>query len=275
MDVFRYMDYRHFLADFYREKKRRSFSYRAFSRRAGLGAPNYLKLVIEGERNLTAPMARCFAEACDLAGEGADYFGALVEFNQAQTNEQRNEGYARLSAFKRYRKAQKLELAQAAYHSTWYLPAIRELAGSPAFVPDARWIASMLCPPIKTAEARRALETLLELGLLSQAQAVVSTGPETQGMHITNYHREMMQRATASMELVPAAGRDISSLTMCLGPDGIARLKQRIQEFRRELVELAEAEVDASRDQVVQLNLQLFPLTEHITSDEPNTLEFK
>ena len=52
--MFRYLDYRTFLADFYAAKKKRGFSFRAFSRAAGLGAPNYLKLVISGERNLLA-----------------------------------------------------------------------------------------------------------------------------------------------------------------------------------------------------------------------------
>ena len=64
IDVFGYLDYRQFLADFYAAKKQaRGFSYRAFSRIARLGAPNYLKLVIMGKRNLTPTMAARFATA--------------------------------------------------------------------------------------------------------------------------------------------------------------------------------------------------------------------
>jgi uncharacterized protein (TIGR02147 family) len=267
IDVFRYLDYRVFLADFYKAKKRRSFSYRAFSRAAGLGAPNYLKLVIAGQRNLTHAMAARFAEACGLSGEGADYFVRLVDFNQAKSAAQRNASYEKLGAFRRYRHAHKLELAQAAYHSNWYLPAIRELCASTDFRDDPAWLASVLRPPIKEGEAKQALEILLELGLierdargrLRQRDAVVSTGPETRGMNIANYHAEMMRRATAAMELVPAAERDISSLTLCLGPEGLARIKRRIQEFRRELIELAENQTE--RSQAIQLNFQLFPLS--------------
>src|SRR5689334_2694110 len=90
IDVFRYLDYRRYLADYYRAKKSKGFSYRAFSRAAGLGAPNYLKLVIAGQRNLTAAMAERFAAACGLSGEAGDYFTQLVEFNQARKVEQRN-----------------------------------------------------------------------------------------------------------------------------------------------------------------------------------------
>jgi uncharacterized protein (TIGR02147 family) len=267
IDVFRYLDHRRYLADYYAAKKGRGFSYRAFSRAAGLGAPNYLKLVIGGQRNLTPAMAERFASACGLAGDAADYFVQLVAFNQARSAPQKNQAYARLMAFDRYRRGHKLELAQAAYHSTWYTPAIRELAASPAFVEDPAWLAELLWPKIQPHEARQALDTLIELSLLErdehgrlrQREPVVSTGPETLGMHVTNYHAEMMRRATLAMELVPAASRDISALTFCVGPQGLARLKQRIQEFRRELIALVESEPD--RNQVVQLNLQLFPLS--------------
>jgi uncharacterized protein (TIGR02147 family) len=267
IDVFRFHDYRAFLAAYYQHKKPQGFSYRAFARAAGLGAPNYLQLVIQGRRNLTAEMARRFAETCGLGQDGCDYFVALVAFNQASDIDERNRHYQKLSSFRRYRRAQRLELAEAAYHSTWYLPAIRELALAPGFRDDPEWIAEQLWPPIKPAEARQALDTLHELGLLQQgpdgrsrqATRVVSTGPETTGMHITNYHTEMMQRAAQSIGLVPARERDISSLTLCLGSDGLERVKQRIQAFRRELLELSET--DAEPSQVVQVNFQLFPLT--------------
>jgi uncharacterized protein (TIGR02147 family) len=276
IDVFRYHDYRAFLAAYYQAKKPHGFSYRAFARAAGLGAPNYLQLVINGRRNLTLAMAQRFAETCGLAREAARYFVALVAFNQAESGEERNARYRELQAFGRYRRAQKLELAEAAYHSNWYLPAIRELVLSPAFRDDPAWIAATLRPPILASEAQQALDTLLELGLLQrnaqggleQKARVVSTGPETKGMHITNYHAEMMQRATRAMTTVPAAERDISSLTLCLGSAGLAALKERIRVFRRELLELSENDPEPS--QVVQLNFQLFPLSE-ATSTVPAT----
>jgi uncharacterized protein (TIGR02147 family) len=265
--VFAYSDYRAFLADLYAAKKPQGFSYRAFSRVARLGAPNYLKLVITGERNLTPVMAQRFAHACGLRGEAATFFQRLVEFNQSRDLKDREACYARLVAFARYRDGHKLEAAHTAYHANWYIPAIRELCASPAFVCDPAWIASVMVPPIKPQDAENALNVLFELGLIErtdeggakQGVAVLSTGPQTRGMHIKRYHAEMMARATASMDIIPAPERDISSLTMCLGVSGLARLKERIQAFRRELIDLAENET--RREQVVQLNLQLFPLS--------------
>jgi uncharacterized protein (TIGR02147 family) len=269
LDVFDYLDYRTFLRDYYvgMKEKGRGFSFRTFSRRAGLGSPNHLKRVMEGERNLTADMAQRFAEALSLEGEAADYFVELVRFCQAKTSLERARAYARLITFSTYRKTRKLDLAHAEYHATWYIPAVRELAARKDWKPDPQWIALRLWPQIKPAEAKLALDTLLKLGLLrrhedgsvTQAEPLITTGPEVRAVQIANYHRVMMERAAASIDLVAPDERDISAVTLLVGRTGVKRIKERIRRFRRELLELALCEVDAT--QVVQLNLQLFPLS--------------
>ena len=274
IDVFDYLDYRAFLRDYYAHMKgtRRGFSYRAFSRRAKLGSPNHLKRVMDGDRNLTLEMAERFATACGLEGETAEYFVHLVSFNQAATNAERARAYAKLTGSKTYRRIRKLDLAQAAYHSTWYIPAVRELAALGDFQPDPRWIASRLIPPIQASEAKNALNILFQLGLLrtddqgriEQSQPLISTGPEMRALHIAEYHRTMMQRAAEAIDLIPSEQRDISSVTMLVSAGGLERVKKRIQRFRRELMELALAEVEGK--QVVQFNFQVFPLS--VSSDK-------
>jgi uncharacterized protein (TIGR02147 family) len=276
VDVFQYLDYRAFLRDWYRAHNRdgRSFSFRAFARRAGLKSPNYLKLVMDGERNLTPQTAERFAKGLGLEDDGASYFVDLVGFNQASSQAERNKQYARLTSFRGYRKAHKIDLAHAAYHSAWYMPAIREMAASPSATSDPDWIAEKLVPAITRTEAQRAIETLVALGLLvrdadgrlRQVDSLVSTGPEVQGLHIANYHRAMMERAAASIDLVAPEERDISSLTLCVAEDGLRRFKERVKRFRRELLELSALDDDPV--QVIQINFQLFPLTKPLRDKE-------
>jgi uncharacterized protein (TIGR02147 family) len=75
-DVFRFRDYRAYLRALYAHNKANGygFSLRAFSKRAGLTSSNYLKLVMDGDRNLTSQAAGRFATACGLSGQAADYF---------------------------------------------------------------------------------------------------------------------------------------------------------------------------------------------------------
>lgn len=267
-DVFSFQDYRAYLRAHYLEHKARyGFSFRSFSRRTGLKSPNYLKLVMDGERNLTPEMAERFCIGLRLRGASAEYFQELVAFNQARTLDERAERYARLRRFRRYREAHRLDLAHDAYHSRWYIPAVRELITALNFRDDPAWIARRLVPSIKPEEARLALETLLELGMvvrdaegkLRQSTPLVTTGAEVRSLHLANFHRSMMAHAAASLDRVAAEQRDISSLTLCMSREGLARIKRRIQKFRGELLALSEQ--DPQPEQVVQVNFQLFPLS--------------
>ena len=78
-----------------------------------------------------------------------------------------------------------------------------------------------------------------------------STGAETRG-HIGNYHRAM-ERAAASIELVPAPLRDISRSA---SRRRIAAHQGADSAISAELVMLATQEQEG--EQVVQLNMQLF-----------------
>jgi uncharacterized protein (TIGR02147 family) len=268
-DVFSFRDYRAFLRALYAHNKQDEygFSLRAFSKRAGLRSSNYLKLVMDGDRNLTAAVAPRFATACGLKGQAADYFCDLVAFNQAKGADERARGYARLQRFRRYREVHRLDKAQEAYHSHWYIPAIRELCARSDFREDPKWIGRTLLPNVAPADVRAALETLLELellergedGKLRQTETLVQTPEGPLGHHVVSFHRTMMERAAEALEVVPRDQREIASLTLCLSDAQLGELKQRLERFREELLHVFQSDADARR--VVQVNVQMFPLT--------------
>jgi uncharacterized protein (TIGR02147 family) len=268
LDVFRYVDYREFLRAYYARKKTQKpgISLRAFSRRAGLKSPNYLKLVIDGDRNLTQALAVRFAEATGLTGEGVDYFCTLVACNQAKSDGERELHYARLREFRRYRETHKLDVAQDAYHAHWYVPAIRELTARADFDDDPKWIAKTLLPAITPAQARQAIAVLCELGMLvrdgdgrlRQADPLVETQDVPLGHQVVRYHREMMRLASASLERVPRDEREIASLTLCISERALRELKVELERIERQLLQRFPSK-DAER--VVQVNFQMFPLS--------------
>ena len=122
-------------------------------------------------------------------------------------------------------------------------------------------------------EAAEALDTLIKLGFLmrddlgrlQQATPTVTTGPEMRSLHLANYHRNMIAQGAEALDRFPPSQRDISAITLAVGEDGIERLRRAVQRFRRELLDLAELEERPS--QVVQMNFQLFPLTERTTPE--------
>ncbi|MBH25154.1 MAG: hypothetical protein CMH57_12015 [Myxococcales bacterium] len=269
-DIFEYLDYRDYLKDYYDAAKvhNSAFSYRYFSRRAGYSSPNFLKLVMDGQRNLSNDSIDRFAKALKLTGSEHRFFRALVHFDQADTAAKKNQAFEDVAASRRFRKARRLDRAFFDYLSHWYYPAIREMVARADFVEDPDWIASQLLPPIKAAQAEECLEVLLELGLLQRdddgalhrGEASVTTGHEVRSLAIGNYHRQMMERASESIELVHRDHRDISALTVCISPERIAEFKDRIHAFRETLLDLGDR--DDQPTCVYQLNFQFFPLNE-------------
>ncbi|MBN1654436.1 MAG: TIGR02147 family protein [Deltaproteobacteria bacterium] len=268
IDVFEYRNYRAFLRDFYqREKANKTLSLRSFSQRAGLRSPNYLKLVMDGDRNLSPQVASRFAKACNLHADAVDYFCDLVAFNQARSALERARYYDRLRKYNRYRKVYRLDDAHARYHSRWYIPAIRELVVRKDFQQDPKWIARTMMPNISPKEAVEAIKILSELGLLvrdkkgrlRQNEPSVSTAEGPLGYHIVTYHHAMLERAADALERVPREDRDIASVTLCLSQKKMQQLKAHLERFRFEIIEMYEP--DENPERVVQVNFQMFPLT--------------
>jgi uncharacterized protein (TIGR02147 family) len=70
----------------------------------------------------------------------------------------------------------------------------------------------------------------------------------------------MMERAAEALDRVPREEREIASLTLLVEQARLAELKQRLERFREELLHTFDS-ATAGAARVVQVNLQMFPLT--------------
>lgn len=269
VSVFEFVDFRAYLKAHYEAEKARrpAFSYRYFARRAGQSSPNFLKLVIDGKRNLGKESVPAFAKALALEGEEATFFGDLVAFNQATTTEEKNRHFVRLAASRNFRKARRIEGELFEYLSHWHIPAVRELAARPDFHDDPKWIAGLLRPTVSVREAAHAMKVLLSLGLLvkqgdriERGEPSWTTGHEVTSFAVVNYHQEMLKRAGDAIASVPQAERDVSSLVVCVSPATIPEIKRRMHAFHEELLALCDA--DKEPEIVYQVGMQCFPLSQ-------------
>ncbi len=272
-DIYDYLDYRAWLGAYYTAAKANipAFSYRYFARKAGFSSPNFLKLVIDGRRNLSDDSVARFAHALGLAGDERRFFAAVVAFNQAGNAEEKNSAFEQIAASRRFRNAKRLDSDLYEYLSHWYYPAIREMVARPDFHESYEWIASQLTPPITAAKAKQAITVLETLGLvvrnrnnrLERGDATVSTEHEVRSLAIGNYHRAMLGLAGESIERFPSAERHLLATTVCISSETVDEIKDRYNSLSETVLDLCDR--DPSPERVYQLNFQLFPLSESRT----------
>lgn len=275
ISIFAYNDYRTLLFDLFEEwqRRHRRTSYRKFSELAGFKTVNFLKLIIDGKRNLSDDAIGKLTSFFDFNKKESYYFENLVHMNQARSHAQKNYYYKRLGKTPGYRMISKGELTLFEYYSNWYYPAIREMVSLKDFDDDPKWIAAHLTPPIRTSEAKKAFERLAELGMIvkngevwEQADPILSTGPQINSMAVMNYHKEMIQKAGESLENISRELRNVSSLTVAVSPEVYQEMVQEIYSFQQRLLELAGS--DNKQERVYQVNFQLFPVTSSTKGEE-------
>lgn len=276
VNLFQYLDYRSYLKDYYEQAKktRAGFSLRYFSQKAGFGSSNFFKLVMDGDRNLTAESLVKFMQGLGFNKQEREFFRNLVFYTQAKTQKDKQYYYQRILRSKKFVQLKPIDKDQFEYCSQWYHAVIRELINSHDFDGTAEWLASHIEPLITPAQASKSLEVLEKLGFIKkvsdhewkQTSPLVSTGSEVTSLALFQYHLDMLDLTKDVLETVSADRRDISSMTLGVTHDHIPQLKQKIQEFRSEIMKLVST--DAHPDDVVQVNIQMFPLTKETESGE-------
>lgn len=267
--VFEYDNYRLFLKDLYRHFKDETdyFSYRYFSQRAGFRSPNFLKLVIDGQRNLTTKSIEQFSKAFRFNRVEAEHFSWLVHFGQATSMEERARFAQKLVRGKSLSRTHPLKLVELKYYANWYYIAIRELVGTQGFKEDLDWIRRQFSDELSEVQIQEALKDLLDLGFISrddngclkQTHRNISTANDLTSSLIANYHRSMIEKSARSIADFAPEFREISGTCIACSPETLQVIKNRVREFRQDILALVESDRQAS--EVFQLNFQLFPIT--------------
>jgi uncharacterized protein (TIGR02147 family) len=273
ISIFQFTEYRKYLQAFYDQKKAgdKDYSFRKMARQCSFSSPNFLIQVIEGKRNLGSVSLKKVIKGLALKKKEGEYFSYLVYFDQAKTTVEKNYYFGLIASFRSRSNVTRLNVDQFQYYSNWYNLVLRELAsGKEADIEPAK-LAKMVVPEIRPGEAKKSLRLLEELGLLKrsddgkweQTAPLLATDRELNSLAVRNFHTRMLEIAKGALERLPVPDREISSMTVKVSPKGYNKIKERIQEFKEELMQIVNGDSDV--DQVYQIGFQLFPVSQRET----------
>lgn len=271
ISVFHYQHYREFLRDFYNDEKRRrtGLTYARFSSAAGLRSPNYFKLVMDGQKNLTSSNIVKFSHALRLKEHETDYFEALVQFNQAKESMEREFYQQRMARLQKRGSSPERSLEEFEFESmsNWIYLAVMVMTHLRGFRESPAWIREKLSNLVSESEISVVLERLLQLKLLSrtaegrleQTYRQVRTRPDMRRLGVRLFYEGLLARAIQSFKFSEPVDREFSAYVVGLSPSQMPELRKRVREFMKSLNEWALE--NPKPHQIYAFTFAGFPLT--------------
>jgi uncharacterized protein (TIGR02147 family) len=275
-----YTEFRTYLRDVYEYRRAnestglRSYSYSTFSAAADIKSPNYLKLIIEGRRNLSEDMITRFAKALRLNKSEGEEFRALVRYGQANEPIERNQFLKELSDLRARRAVEAGQINQRSWDKVpgwigWVLYAMADQANV-NFDPEVlqRLFRAKAAPD----DLRDSLRKLVESGELAQNP---ETGEVSKGRDliespqdlpvalIRKLQAELIYLGIESLFRDSPKEREFGAMTVAMTEEEFQQVRFELRQLRKRLQrDLLVKRKSTKGERVYQLNVQLFPVTD-------------
>ena len=264
--IFDYFDYVKFLRDYYeaRHAAERWFSYRYIQKKTGID-PGYLFKVFQEKKPLPLKKVGLMAKTLGLGKRETEYFNLQVLYARAKSNEELSGYFEKILAFGDV-ATRKMDPGQYEYYTKWYHAAIRNILTYYPFCGDYEALSKMTIPAISAGEAKKSVMLLHKLGLVEKAadgtyqvtDRFLSTGEEWHDIAVRRFQKDTILLAHEALDTVPKERRDISTVTLTLSPEGFEEARERVRQFRRDLLNLAGRQEKPNG--AYHINIQLLPI---------------
>ncbi len=128
IDILKFSDYREYLKVVIddRKAKKKTLSFRQLAQKVGLKSPNYLQMIIKGERSLTPATGERIARVLNISKDEALYFVSMIQKEEARNAKEREDSIRALRMAAKQLTTRYMTQAQEAVLSSWRHLLIRE-----------------------------------------------------------------------------------------------------------------------------------------------------
>ena len=275
-----FMDYRLFLSAYYNFRRDqtknalRPYNYAVFSAAADIKSPNYLKMIIDGRRNLSEDMIGKFAKAVGLSKEQTEEFKLLVLFTQTSDPAQRNIYLRHLNESRVQQKLKSGEIDRKTWDKVpnWVAWILYTMIDQKGVDFDPETLRGLLRGKASVDEIQTALNSLFVSGELvkdpitgevKKAHALMDSADEVPVALVRKLQAQLMYLGLESLFHDAPTEREFGSLTLSLTKPEFEELKFQLRKMRKSIhKDNAIHRMNSKGEKVYQLNIQLFPLTD-------------
>ena len=275
-----YTDFRQYLKDVYDYRRLtegtglRPYSYSTFSAAADIKSPNYLKLIIEGRRNLSDDMITRFARALRLNKPETEEFRALVHYGQASEPIDRNQYLKELADLRARRAFDAGDISRDNWEKVpgwigWVLYAMADQANVDF---DPQILQRLFRAKASVDDIKLSMEKLIasgdlernpETGAVAKARDLIESPQDLPVALIRKLQAELIYLGIESLFRDSPKDREFGAMTVAMTEEEFNQVRFELRQLRKRLQRdiLVKRKVSKG-ERVYQLNVQLFPVTE-------------
>lgn len=277
-----YTDFRQYLKDVYEYRRLtestglRSYSYSTFSAAADIKSPNYLKLIIEGRRNLSEDMITRFAKALRLSRTDAEEFRALVRYGQAVEPIERNQFLKELADLRARRAFEAGHINQRSWDKVpgWIGWVLYAMADQRDVDFDPQVLQKLFRAKASPDDIRGSLEKLIESGELGRdpetgkvgkARDLIESPQDLPVPLIRKLQAELIYLGIESLFRDSPKDREFGAMTVAMTEEEFNQVRFELRQLRKRLQkDILVKRKSTKGERVYQLNVQLFPVTDKV-----------
>lgn len=262
--IFEYLDYREFIADFYRAKKGKAgtkYSLSIIAKKAGISRMAVQHLVA-GTRHLSLDKAHSIASALQLKTKEKDYFENLIRFNKAKNSRDKQQWF---KAMMKSKESPILDMllsdSQMGVFKDWFYPVIAEMSYLEGFEASPEWVQPRLGLKVRKKDIVEALSYLEAHHFLNKRKGTYLASPELKSQIYKRYCMIQSEKLADAIAVLPSQEREWETLTIAVSNSNANKAKFMIRNFSKELRRTLAEEADTNKpqkDQVLQINLGLW-----------------
>lgn len=277
-----YTDFRKYLEDYFlyrREQSKgrlRPYSYSDFSAAADIKSPNYLKMIISGQRNLSPEMCRKFAKALKLNKEETIEFETLVFYGQEKDPLVRNKYLKQLSDIRAQKALASGDIDSSTWDKipnwlSWVLYAMIDQE-------DVRFSPQKLKALLRNQASEKQINEAIEKLISSQditvdedsvahkKSSMISNADKIPPALVRKLQAELIYLGLESLYRDAPTDREISGFTLAMTKEEFQWVRHELRKVRKDLQSKLMMEREKTPGKrVYQVNVQLFPLTNEAT----------
>lgn len=279
-ELSQYMDYRKFLLHYYEyrralsKKDLRPYNYSVFSAAADIKSPNYMKMIIDGKRNLSKDMILKFARALALNKDQTEEFEILVRFNQDTDPAERNFHLRELTKVRVENQLKSGAIDKKAWEKipNWVAWIIYAMIDQRNVRYKADELKSLLRGKASVNEINEAMNMLErageinrdpQTGIISKSRTLIDSPDDIPVSLVRKLQAQLMYLGLESLYQDQATEREFGSLTLALTKEEFEQIKFQLRKMRKEIhKDNSIKRMTTKGERVYQLNLQLFPVTD-------------